>query len=159
MNLAKYFSKFFQEKPTIPDELNEIAADPDSFEKSLITSCANLISRYQQFKTDIRNGKLGKTAQFWMMYIDLMELQQMVHTSVQTNDYDMHLYAWENILLYSFALNKVNYARYGTYYVEILKQMDIRYPGLKPLLEKRRMSAHKQRIQFELLLIKGGNNQ
>ena len=78
-----------------------------------------------------------------MMYIDLMELQQMVHTSVQTNDYDMHLYAWENILLYSFALNKVNYARYGTYYVEILKQMDIRYPGLKPLLEKRRMSAHK----------------
>ena len=81
----------------MPDELNEIAADPDSFVKSLITSCANLISRYQQFKTDVRDGKLGKTAQFWMMYIDLMELQQMAHTSIQTNDYDMRLYAWENI--------------------------------------------------------------
>ena len=33
MNLAKYFSKFYKEKLTIPDELNEIAANPDSFEK------------------------------------------------------------------------------------------------------------------------------
>ena len=112
------------QKPTIPDEFNKIVADPDSFEKSLITSRANLISRYQQFKTDVRNGKLGKTAQFWMMYIDLMELQQMAHTSIQTNDFDMRLYAWENILPYYFALNKVNYARYGTYYVETLKQID-----------------------------------
>ena len=144
MNLAKYFSKFFQEKPTIPDELNEIAADPDSFEKSLITSCANLISRYQQFKTDVRNGKLGKTTKFWIMYTDLMELQQMAHTSIQANDYDTRLHAWENILPYYFALNKVNYARYGTYYVETLKQIDIRYPGLKPLLEKRGMSVQAQ---------------
>ena len=117
--------------------MNEIAAVPDSFEKSLITSCANLISRYQQFKTDVRNGKLGKTAQFWMMYVDLMELQQMAYTSIQTNDYDMRLYAWENILPYYFALNKVNYARYGTYYVETLKQIDIRYPGLKPIVGKK----------------------
>ena len=60
MNLAKYFSKFFQEKPIIPDELNEIAADPDSFEKSLITSCANLIGRYQQFKTDYAMENFGR---------------------------------------------------------------------------------------------------
>ena len=49
----------------------------------------------------------------------------MAHTSIQTNDYDMHLYTWENILAYYFALNKVNYARYGAYYVETLKQIDI----------------------------------
>ena len=110
----------------------------------MITSCANLISSYQQFKTDIRNGKLGKTAQFWMMYIDLMELQQMAHTSIQTNDFGMRLYAWENILPYYFALNKVNYARNGTYYLETLKQIDIRNPGLKTLLEKRGMSAQAQ---------------
>ena len=52
-------------------------------------------------------------------------------------DYDMRLYAWENILPYYFALNKVNYARYGTYYVETLKQIDIRYPGLKPIVGKK----------------------
>ena len=56
-------------------------------------------------------------------------------------DYDICLYAWENILPYYFALNKVNYVRYGTCYVETLKQIDIRYPGLKPLLEKRGMSV------------------
>ena len=142
MNKVKLIKQ--NQKPTIPDEFNKIVADPDSFEKSLITSRANLISRYQQFKTDVRNGKLGKTAQFWMMYIDLMELQQLAHTSIQTNDYDMRLYAWENILPYYFALNKVNYARYGTYYVETLKQIDIRYPGLKPLLEKKGMSVQAQ---------------
>ena len=59
-------------------------------------------------------------------------------------DYDMRLYAWENILPYYFALNKINYARYGTCYVETLKQIDIRYPGLKPFFEKRRMSVQAQ---------------
>ena len=142
MNKVKLIKQ--NQKPTIPDEFNKIVADPDSFEKSLITSRANLISRYQQFKTDVRNGKLGKTAQFWMMYIDLMELQQLAHTSIQTNDYDMRLYAWENILPYYFALNKVNYARYGTCYLETLKQIDIRNPGLKTLLEKRKISVQAQ---------------
>ena len=60
-----------------------------------------------------------------MMYIDLMELHQIARTSVQTNDYDMRLYAWENILPYYFALSKLNYVRYGTYYVQTLKQIDI----------------------------------
>ena len=48
------------------------------------------------------------------------------------------------ILPYYFALSKLNYVRYGTYYVETLKQIDILYPGLKPLLEKRGMSAQGQ---------------
>ena len=40
-------------------------------------------------------------------------------------------------LPFYFALNKINYARYGSYYVETLKLIDITHPDLKEMLKKR----------------------
>ena len=42
--------------------------------------------------------------------------------------------AWERVLPYYFIFNKMNYARYGSYYVQVLKQIESKYPGLKELL-------------------------
>ena len=62
-------------------------------------------------------------AKFWMTHLDLMRVQQCVHTAVQENHFDMRLYCWEYFLPYYFALNK-NYARYGSFYVASLKKID-----------------------------------
>ena len=40
-------------------------------------------------------------------------------------------------LPFYFALNKINYARYGSYSVEKLKLIEITHPGLKEMLKKR----------------------
>ena len=40
-------------------------------------------------------------------------------------------------LPFYFALNKISYARYGIYYVETLKLIEITHPGLKKMLKKR----------------------
>ena len=37
-----------------------------------------------------------------------------------------------------FALDKTNYARYGSYYVETLKSIEIIHPGLKEMLKKKK---------------------
>ena len=43
-----------------------------------------------------------------------------------------------------FVLNKTNYARYGSYYVEILDDLEILYPGLKSLLAAKSRSVQAQ---------------
>ena len=37
----------------------------------------------KSFKQKIRNGSLGKTAQLWMIYLDMMQKQQELHTAIQ----------------------------------------------------------------------------
>lgn len=43
-----------------------------------------------------------------------------------------------------FAFNKVNYARYGSYYTYILVNMEQFYPGLKELISKEGLSVQGQ---------------
>ena len=54
---------------------------------------------------------MGKTPQFWLLYMDLMRNQFMVHTDAQNNDLDMLICGWKVFLPMYFAMNKVKYAR------------------------------------------------
>ena len=74
-----------------------------------------------------------------------MKLQHQIQTAVQTNDFEMCLDAWEGMLPYYFLFNKTNYAWYGCYYVESLKQIDECYERLKPLLAANRLSVQGQK--------------
>ena len=46
-----------------------------------------LLTQYEKFKTKIRNGELGKRAQFWLIYLDLMKVQHLAHSATQENDF------------------------------------------------------------------------
>ena len=63
-----------------------------------------------------------------------MSLQHQAHSAIQTNDFEMRLDAWERVLPYYFIFNKMNYAQYGSHYVQVLKQIESKYPGSKELL-------------------------
>lgn len=121
-----------------------MAVDPTTFDGDVSQATATLFKAYEQYRREVGQGVIGKTAQFWVSYLDLMRIQHQIHTSVQTNDFDMRLDSWEKILPMYFAFNKTNYARYGTWYVQTLKEIDDRYPGLKPLLQSFCLSAQAQ---------------
>ena len=55
----------------------------------------------------LRNGTIGKTAQYWLIYMDLMKYQTMAHTAVQENETSTLTYCMKFI-------NKLHYARYGS---------------------------------------------
>lgn len=110
----------------------------------MLESSAKLYEEYCKFRKSASEGKIGKTAQFWILYMDLMKLQHQIHTAIQTNDFEMRLDVWEKMLPYYFAFNKTNYARYGSWYVELLRNIDTQYPGLKPLLKTGGLSVQAQ---------------
>ena len=69
-----------------------------------------------------------------------MRMQHLIHTAVQENDFDARLAAWDYFIHLYFAFNK-NYPRYGSFYVETLKSIEQKYPGLKEMLKKAGLSV------------------
>ena len=87
--------------------------------------------KYQSFKQEIRYGKIGKTAQFWLSYLDMMEQQHYLHVDIQENSFETRMNVWKYSLPLYFVMNKLNYARYGFYYLHQMKNTKIIYNGLK----------------------------
>ena len=141
------FERFLADtEAEIPDSYFEVANDNDCFEDDAIRSDDSFFVKYQQFKDEIRDGKLGVTPQFWLcLYIDLMEVQQLAHQAVQENNFHLRTYCWKFFLPLYFALDKTNYARYGSYYVAVLERIESLYPGLQRLLENKGISVQAQR--------------
>ena len=52
--------------------------------------------------------EVGKTPQFWMIYLDLMQNQNMIYLAVQESDFDSRLYAWLEMLPLYFAASQVS---------------------------------------------------
>ena len=57
---------------------------------------------------------------------------------------DMLIHSWKSFLPYYFALNKHNYARFGSYYLLSLINMENQHPGLKQLLSDKGLSVQGQ---------------
>ena len=128
----------------LPSQLAELVAEPDLFSQNIVDSNELFINQYEDFKDQVRCGVYGKTPQYWLQYMDLMKYQHMAHTAVQTNGFDLRVESWEKFLPFYFAFNMFNYARYGSYYVHTLKNMEALYPGLKGMLKKTGLSVQAQ---------------
>ena len=119
----------------------------DEFDEATVFCLSQaLIDQYEDFKSKIRDGKLGKTAQFWLIYLDLMRVQHLAHTAIHENNLDMKMHAWEQMLPLYFYFNKLFYARYGSYYLQQLTHIDTLYEGLKPLLQDKGISVQAQTL-------------
>eukprot|EP00794_Sanderia_malayensis_P014842 gene14842-biopygen11931 len=130
----------------IPEVYNKIANDSDYYEDTIFSNDRFLV-KYEEFKEEIRDGKHGITPQFWLsLYIDLMEMQQLAHQAVQENNLDLRVFCWKFFLPFYFALDKQNYARYGSHYVAVLERIENLYPGLKDLLKDKGISVQAQEV-------------
>ena len=71
-------------------------------------------------------------------------MQHTIHTAVQENNFNTRLFGWEYFFPFYFALSKVNYGRYGTYYVSQLKSLESTHPGLREMLQRQGLSFQAQ---------------
>ena len=70
-----------------------------------------------------------------MLYLDLVKNQYFAHIAVQSNNFDLRLFAWKFMIPFFFVFNKINYARYRSFYTESMGNIEKFYPNPKPLLE------------------------
>lgn len=96
----------------------------------------NILVKYDQYTHETLNGHHGKTAQFFQIYIRLVDYFLMFTTSIRTGDFEMYLYVLQRISNIFFMVNQPNYARYTVKYVDNLLKVDITHPGLKKRFEE-----------------------
>ena len=89
--------RFFQEQyvPEIPDSLINFAKHPpgtvDIEELLADPSIQAYLKYYVQQVKKCLNGEFGKTPQFWVMYMIMVDRQQKLHYAINTNNYNLRL--------------------------------------------------------------------
>ena len=112
-----------REKTRITTKLQEVALDPLSYSEAVVHNSEEFFKSYGDYFQSTLSGDNGKTAQYWARYLEMMRMQTMIHTAVQENNFEMRLQAWAYWIPFYFSTNLFNYARYGTFYLETLKNI------------------------------------
>ena len=62
--------------------------------------------------------------------MDELSGQHYLHVDIQQNSFEACMNAWEYFLPLYFVMNKLNYAKYGSYCLHQMKDREVIYPGL-----------------------------
>ena len=104
------------------------------------------IGKYMAFKKSVREGALGKTAQFWISYMDHIWRVLSLIRAVKTNDFNLYaecLYLMADIF---FSFDGQNYARYLSYFSVFVANLDESHPGATELLQRGTISVARSFI-------------
>ena len=94
------------------------------------------VNNFLEFKDKVRKGSLGKTAQFWLSYMDHVWLALYLHESVKRNDFYLYAHCIHAMPDLFFSFDGQNYARYLTTYSIMLANIDETHPGALDLLKQ-----------------------
>jgi hypothetical protein len=99
-------------------------------------SCRRLFEKLCTYKDKVRNGELGKTAQFWIQYMDRIWLVLRFLRATKENNLDLHLACVQELCPLLFSMDHHNYARYLSVYLLTLINLPHTHPGADTLLRK-----------------------
>ena len=113
--------------------LSELHANPkpcviEAIEKRIDRE--DFLRSYDDYCEKTISGTHGSTAQFWLMYVELIELYLVFSRSYRTNEVDLFVHTLERMCPVFFATNRPNYARWMTRYHLNLLNMDSTHPGI-----------------------------
>ena len=84
---------------------------------------SELSQYYHIYKEKVRSGKYGRTAQFFLQYMDRVWNVLKLDESVRANDLDQYIHCLSKLCPLFFTMDHQNYARYLSFYVSKLRKM------------------------------------
>jgi hypothetical protein len=90
-----------------------------------------MFAEYTEFSKKTLNGKLGKTAQFSMEYIQRVSLYHLLERAVHEGILDLYIQVLSEFTDLFFVTNRQNYARWMAKHQLDLLNMPMSHPGLK----------------------------
>ena len=97
-------------------------------------SCNESLDRYDEFKGTVRQGALGKTAQFWLSYMEKVGLILQFQRATKENSLTLHLASLHRMCSMFFSFDRPNYARYSAFYLLNMLNLEKTHPGAEDLL-------------------------
>ena len=85
---------------------------------------------YHSYVTDTLDGKHGKTAQFWISYVQMIHIYHEFSRSIRSGDLDMYIACLQKISNYFFVMNHPNNACWTVKYHDSLLKILETHPGV-----------------------------
>ena len=105
------------------------------------------MQKYDKYKEQLRAGEEGKTAQFWIGYMDKAWCLLRFLRATKANDLTLHIACLHEMCPLFFTQERPpNYARYTSVYLNILLNLPHSHPGAMDLLAKNRMSVKRSEV-------------
>ena len=101
---------------------------------------------YIDFCQSVRDGFLGKTAQFWLSYMDHVSLVLALTRSVKANDFDLYAYSLQAMCDLFFSFGGQNYARFLTFFSVFVANLEFSHPGSIKNMKARIISVARSMI-------------
>ena len=70
----------------------------------------DMMTKYDSYLEETLNGKMGKTAQFWMTYAEIVGLIQLMQCAIKINDIALYSFALFEVTSIFFTTNHHDYA-------------------------------------------------
>ena len=109
-------------------------------------SCNKSLDRYDEFKETVRQGALGKTAQFWLSYMEKVGLILQFQRATKENCLTLHLASLQRMCSLFFSFDHPNYARYSTFYLLNMLNLEKTHPGAEDLLKNNGFSVNRSDV-------------
>lgn len=106
----------------------------------------SMVVAYESFKSEVRKGSLGKTAQLWLSYMDCVWIALSLIRSVKENNFSLYLHCLFVMPDLFFTFGGHNYSRYLTYLAVFLTNIEDSHPGALPLLKNGAISVARSFI-------------
>lgn len=94
----------------------------------------------------MQNGALGKTAQYWITYMNEVWLVLQLHEAVKRNDFLLYQECINLMPHLFFSYDGHNYARYLTMFSSMISNIDVTHPGSLELLKNGAISVARSMI-------------
>ena len=101
---------------------------------------------YVKFIEEACDGKLGKTAQFWLKYIKKVWLMLRLLTATRENDLELQIATLEQMYSVLFAFVHPTYARYIAVYLLKPVNLEESHPGATKLLSDNGFSVNRSDV-------------
>lgn len=91
-------------------------------------SCTCILNHFEEYIEVLRRG--SGLAAFWVTYIDVVEILLGLIRASREGDWTLHLSCIQSMIPWCFAYDRVNYARYLSYYLAQMSQLPITHPDV-----------------------------
>lgn len=138
---------------TLPDESKKkvkkvkLSLNKKSIEDLLNDNqITSYLKQYAEFRDGVQNGALGKTAQYWITYMNEVWLVLQLHEAVKRNDFLLYQECINLMPDLFFSYDGHNYARYLTMFSSMISNIDVTHPGSLELLKNGAISVARSMI-------------
>ena len=142
--------------PTNADAVDALIkqCNPEHLEAALNDKTINeYLFDYMAFQERVRDGELGKTAIFWMSFLDHARRVFMLLYAVKTNNFNLYHKCMGDMADLFFAFGGMNYSRYLAWFDVFLANIEVSHPGATQLLEKGAISVARSKIPGNLCAV------